>query len=217
MSAGQLQQIGDRGYGLRLLLTLVAGALGALLLTWFMFQLIHSSHHRLDESARVHMLDFVRVKRDESSARKQLKPSRPVQPDAPPQPSNPKSDDNSTDASLAISALPDGSGGDLDIGGLGFGGADGEFLPIVKVAPIYPPRALSNRIEGNCTVVYTVTINGSTRDVKVVEDMCTHKAFYRASVEAAEKFKYKPRVIDGEPVEVHDVHNRFIYEIDRDE
>ena len=69
-------------------------------------------------------------------------------------------------------------------------------------------------LEGECVVIYTVTTNGSTRDVKVVENMCDDSVFWRASVEAAKKFKYKPRVIDGEAIEVHNVTNRFIYELE---
>jgi protein TonB len=38
--------------------------------------------------------------------------------------------------------------------------------------------------------------------------------FEDASVKAALKFKYKPRVIDGEPVEVAGVRNRFLYELE---
>lgn len=208
-----VEQLSDHGYFLRLLATVVIGAAGALLLTWFMHQLIHSSHHALDESERAHMLDFVRLKRTESSEIKQSKPSRPVQPDAPPTPATPQVDSSSAEATLAISALPDGSGVELKVGSLGFGSSDGEYLPIVKVAPIYPQRALSAGIEGECVVKYTVTANGSTRDVVVIENLCASPVFHRPSMEAAKKFKYKPRIIDGEAVEVHDVYNRFIYGI----
>ena len=43
--------------------------------------------------------------------------------------------------------------------------------------------------------------------------MCDDSIFHKPSIEAAEKFKYKPRIIDGEAVEVFDVTNRFIYVI----
>jgi protein TonB len=38
--------------------------------------------------------------------------------------------------------------------------------------------------------------------------------FDDASVKAAHKFKYKPRVIDGEPIEVPGVQNKFTYELE---
>jgi protein TonB len=38
--------------------------------------------------------------------------------------------------------------------------------------------------------------------------------FDKASVKAAQKFKYKPRVIDGEPIEVPGVQNKFTYQLE---
>jgi protein TonB len=37
--------------------------------------------------------------------------------------------------------------------------------------------------------------------------------FDRAAVKAAAKFKYKPKVIDGEPVETAGVQNKIIFEL----
>jgi outer membrane biosynthesis protein TonB len=44
-----------------------------------------------------------------------------------------------------------------------------EYLPIVKVAPIYPQRAAQRGLEGYVIVQYTVGTNGSTKDVVVIE------------------------------------------------
>ena len=99
----------------------------------------------------------------------------------------------------------------VSMGGFGFGITDGEYLPIVKVAPVYPSRALIRGLEGYVIVEFTVTTNGSVRDVFVVESTST--LFERAATTAALKFKYKPRVIDGEAVEVPGVRNRITFEI----
>ena len=95
----------------------------------------------------------------------------------------------------------------------GMSSGDGEYLPIVKVAPIYPNRALTRGIEGYCVVEYTVTQLGTVKDPKVVESQCSSSLFHSASVNAALKFKYKPRIMDGEAVEVPGVQNKFTYEI----
>ena len=95
--------------------------------------------------------------------------------------------------------------------GVGFGVSDGEYLPIVKVAPVYPSRALSRGLEGYVIVEFTVTQTGATKDVVVVES--TSSLFERAAVDAAYKFKYKPRVIDGVAVEVPGVRNKITFEI----
>ncbi len=184
----------------------------ALLLAWFMYVLTHSSELRLDQGERMHMLDFVRLKREESAARKDRRPDRPEPreaPEVPPMDAGNSAQDGQVLAIAAPTAALDG----LDIGGRGLGlGGDGEYLPIVKVAPAYPRRALERGITGRCLVSYTVTTSGTVRDVAVVEDYCEDPLFRRPSVEAARRFKYKPRVIDGTPVEVTEVYNMFHFE-----
>lgn len=100
----------------------------------------------------------------------------------------------------------------LNIKGVGGFGGDGEYLPIVKVQPTYPRRALSRGIEGYVIVEFTVTTNGSVRDPLVIESN-PQKVFDRAATKAALKFKYKPRVIDGEAVEVPGVRNKITFAI----
>lgn len=189
---------------------LIAGAV-ALSLAWFMYFLTHSSQMRLSATDRVQMLDFVRLKRNEVTERKDRKPERPEPNEVPDSP--PKADQNAANGeTLAVSA-PMAIDAGLDIGGgIGLGTGDGEYLPIVKVAPIYPRRAAERGIEGTCMVMYTVTTAGTVKDVKIVEGRCENEIFARPSVDAALRFKYKPRVIDGTPVEVIGVYNRFYYE-----
>ena len=100
----------------------------------------------------------------------------------------------------------------LSAGGFGLAPTDGEYLPIVKVQPIYPGRALSRGLEGYVIVEFTVTKAGTTRDVRVVES--SSKMFERNAVQAATKFKYKPRVIDGQPIEVPGVRNKITFIIE---
>jgi protein TonB len=90
---------------------------------------------------------------------------------------------------------------------------DGEYLPIVKVAPIYPRRAQSRGLTGYCIVEYTVTTSGAIRDPRAV-DCQPSGVFDDASVKAALKFKYKPRVVDGVAIEVPGVQNKFTYELE---
>lgn len=215
MDAQALDTISDRHAGRRVLAFALAGILGAGVLTWFMYTLILTGDRTLDESGRAHMIDFVRIKREEASVRKDRRPERPDLQDQPPAPATPDLDSNSSGDTLNVSdtALPQGLDGGMDIGGLGFGSSEGDYLPIVKIAPIYPQRALQRGLEGNCTVEYTVTTTGATRDVRVLEDRCDSSLWHGPSIDAAKKFKYKPRVIDGEAVEVFGVTNRFIYVI----
>ena len=198
---------------------MVIGVIFALAVTaalfWTMQYLIETTEGELNEGAAGHLVDFVRLKRDESIQRRQLKPEKPPPPEAPPpQPPTPQLDNLNPNAEkIAISAAPVET--DIEMsGGFSLGVGEGDYLPIVKVAPIYPQRALSRGIEGYCVVQYTVTRQGTIRDPFVIEDQCTSTLFHRASIQAALKFKYKPRVIDGQAVEVPGVQNKFTFEIE---
>ncbi len=196
---------------LRILAALCAGAFCALALGWFMDYLIRFSDMRLEESSRIQMLEFVRVKRDEQVERKDRTPPKPQLNETPEVPPMPQDSMDAASTSLAISALPADAGLNLDRGGIGFGAGEGDYLPIVKVAPIFPQRAAMQGIFGTCLVEYTVTTAGTTKNIRVIEEECESSVFYRSSIEAAKRFKYKPRVIDGVAVEVHGVLNRFHY------
>jgi protein TonB len=94
------------------------------------------------------------------------------------------------------------------------GGGDSEYLPILKVAPLYPPRASQRNLEGYVIVEYTVTRDGSVRDVRVI-DAKPASVFNQAAIEAARKFKYRPRRIGDEYVEVPGVRNRFNFRLEK--
>ncbi len=216
--AATINQTLNRNPGLgsatRIVFGIIIATIVTLSLFWLMQYLIATADRSLNEDSAGSLVDFVRVKRDESIKRRQLKPKKPPPPDAPPpQPPTPQLDDLNPNAEkIAISAVPVTT--DIEMtGGFSLGVGEGDYLPIVKVAPIYPNRALTRGIEGYCVVQYTVTRQGTTKDPFVVEDQCTSTLFYRASLNASLKFKYKPRIMDGEAVEVPGVQNKFTYEI----
>jgi protein TonB len=205
---------GESSHLPRLVVGLVIGMVVTLFLFWFMQYMIETADRALDESGRGSLVDFVRVQRDETIERRQVKPKKPPPPDAPPpQPPTPQLDNlDPTADKIAISAVPVTT--DIEMtGGFSLGVGEGDYLPIVKVAPIYPQRALTRGVQGYCVVEYTVTRQGTTREPFVLEDQCTSSLFHRASLQAALKFKYKPRILDGEAVEVRGVQNKFTYEI----
>ncbi len=113
---------------------------------------------------------------------------------------------------MAVTAAPVNTNINLSSSGFGLSPSDGEYLPIVKVQPIYPRRALSRGVEGYVIVEFTVTKQGTTRNIRVVES--TSSMFDSAAMKAAAKFKYKPRVVDGEPIDVPGVQNKITFEIE---
>lgn len=89
------------------------------------------------------------------------------------------------------------------------------YLPIIKVAPIYPQKALEDKVEGYCEISYTVLKTGSVGDLRVME--CSPEGYFEeASLAATQKFKYKPRVEKGDPVDTPGVSNRFTFELEKE-
>jgi protein TonB len=181
-------------------------------LLFIMQLLIASGRGGLNEDGNTRIVDFVRVERENIVETKKEKPEKPPEPEKQPEMPNNNNADNFNNALAVSMSSPTLSGG-LDIGGVGFGVSDGEYLPIVKVAPVYPARAASRGLEGHVIVEFTVTRTGTTKDITVVES--TSSLFDRAATEAAAKFKYKPRVIDGEAVEVPGVRNKITFVLEK--
>jgi protein TonB len=177
-------------------------------LLFIMQLLIDTGREAMTDSRNFRITDFVRVERNEIIETRQEKPERPPEPETPPEMPTPDPT-ASLENAVAVSLSVPNVDANLSLHGVGFGISDGEYLPIVKVAPIYPSRAVTMDLEGYVIVAFTVTRSGTTRDVVVIES--THPVFDRPAREAASKFKYKPRVIDGEPVEVTGVHHRITF------
>jgi len=200
----------------RVIAGLVFGLAISMALFWVMQYLIETADRQIDEAGSTHIVDFVRLRRNETVHRRELKPRKPPPPQSPPPlPPRPQLESLNPNAeTIAISATPTETDIELSSAGFSLGVNEGDYLPIVKVAPMYPQRALLRGIEGYCVVQYTVTRQGAIRDPFVVENRCTNSMFHSPSLQAALKFKYKPRVIDGQAVEVPGVQNKFTYVIE---
>jgi TonB family protein len=84
------------------------------------------------------------------------------------------------------------------------------YQPLVKVPPIYPASAWNRKKEGYVTVEYDVDELGFVRNPKIV-DIVGHDSFAKVSIEAAKKFRYAPRFIDGKASTTTGVQNRFTF------
>lgn len=133
-------------------------------------------------------------------------------------------------------AGPDGWSQEFDPGALDLPGqqsdwpvlSDGGRLAITTVAPIYPRRALTQGLIGWVILEYRVTASGAVRDPMVVGNCAVaaksaadgrceahpNPVFDRAAIDAALKFRYKPKVVDGVAVETIGVRNLFTFELE---
>jgi protein TonB len=91
--------------------------------------------------------------------------------------------------------------------------ADGSYVPIFKVPPIYPRRAQERGIEGCVMLEFAVTKVGAVRDPVVLWSIPSG-IFDRAAMRSALKFKYKPQIRDGEAIEVTGVLNQITFIIE---
>lgn len=187
-----------------------AGIVITISLLYVMQAVISSDKNPLNEAPTVRWIDFVRVLKDEAPEVKDLRPDPPPPVDEAP-PEIPKQSFR-TDTSMGIDISGVQTTIDIDVGSGQFS-SDGEYLPIFKVEPIYPRRALTRGIEGYVLLQFCVTENGSVSDPEVIEEEPS-SIFTRAAINAALKFKYKPKVVDGTPIPVCGVLNRLKFELD---
>jgi protein TonB len=196
----------------RYAISLLSGVLVTFTLLWIMQVLIATGKRAIVDDADINLGDFIRVKKEEVVRRDEDEPEKPPEVDEPPPDTPPQqTDDLDTSQTLSIG----GPAGKLQLGKMGAGRiglGDGDFLPIVKVAPLYPRRAQTRGLEGQCLVEFTVDAIGAVKDAFVIE--CTSSLFQKASLNAVLKFKYKPRVIDGVAEEVTGVQHIITFKLE---
>ena len=76
-----------------------------------------------------------------------------------------------------------------------------DLAPISIEAPEYPRRAFRDGREGTVEVEFTVTADGTTDDIEVVNAR-PRGTFDRAAKEAVEEWRFQPQIEDGRPAEV---------------
>jgi periplasmic protein TonB len=75
-------------------------------------------------------------------------------------------------------------------------GSDRDAVPLVRISPDYPPRAVADNIEGWVQVQFSITTTGSVRDTSVVAAQ-PPKIFDAAALKAIARWRYQPRVQGG--------------------
>ena len=211
---------------IRISLSMILGLIITLALFYLMQALIAGGKSALTEDKVGSLVDFVRVKHQQEVQTKEHKAKKPPPPDQPP-PDVPKQNFNVGVDKSGYSMSNVDMNVKVDVGGGGFGISDGEYLPIVKVQPVYPRRALSRGMSGWVIVEFTVNAQGQTENPHVISNCAWIKGprtkgecednpnsiFDHAALRAAAKFKYKPKVIDGKPVPTAGVQNKISFNL----
>jgi len=93
-------------------------------------------------------------------------------------------------------------------------GRDRGPVPSVRIEPDYPQTARDRGIEGWVTFRFTVAVDGSVKDVAIVESQ-PPRVWDRATLRAVASWKYQPATKDGRAVEQRGMMATYRFELDR--
>jgi len=195
---------------LRYFIGLAFGSAFMLLLFWVMWSLV-SVPVDVAEMRQATRVEFTRMRQDTEAQKKQQEKPQPDKP--PPVPEVPQlnfskgSVENNVaqltptvDANSAMSKMKMTAGSDRDI------------VPLVRINPDYPPRALSRGIQGWVIVQFTISATGTVKDQIVVDS--SNKIFDDAALKAIGRWRYNPKVEEGVAVERKGVQTKLVFQLE---
>ncbi|MBU2097990.1 MAG: TonB family protein [Gammaproteobacteria bacterium] len=87
---------------------------------------------------------------------------------------------------------------------------DEEMFPLNTIVPVYPRSAAEASIEGWAQVRFTVSADGTVAENSVsIVDAEPADIFNNSAIDAARQFRFSPRIVAGEPVDVSNVQYVF--------
>ena len=183
---------------LRLPIAIALGGLFTTSMFWLLWTLVGAAVD-VGDMAEATRIDFSRMRRDtEVQTKRDEKIERERPPPAPEMPRmafNAGGVDNNVaqltpmlDARGAMSRMTMSAGSDRDV------------IPLVRIAPDYPPRALSRGLEGWVQVQFTITPTGQVKD-PIVVNADPKNIFDDAALKAIARWRYNPKVEGGVAVE----------------
>jgi len=209
---------------MRLSIGLLLAILVNLGLFTLMQQMTSAKNNERLAASDIHLLDFVRLKREtKTETKKRELPKKPPPPEkAPPPPKAPAPQLDKPKAPVAAKLDIPRIDVPLNITGGPYLGdfatapkvapisaaapvavapmVDDEVIPLVRIPPRYPRSASRRGIEGTVTISFTITKNGQVRDPVVISAK-PENVFNKAAIKAIKKWKFKPKVVGGQPVE----------------
>lgn len=178
----------------------------SLVLFMLLYSAIHVGKFVADKSLALQTIDFVRLRRD-SDVETLSRRKPPPPPAQPPPPAKMKVVADSVQQGMSGMEIPtlnlSASVGGGPIGGSMASAAalfDGDLLPLQRIPPQYPRDAARGGITGWVQLEVLVNADGSVRSAKVI-DAKPRGVFEASAVQAVMRWKFKPKVENGKPVE----------------
>jgi protein TonB len=186
-----------------------AGITVALLLFLLMHTLISGDQEFTGADLGGNIVDFIRIREDEiTQTKERVRPQEPPPPDRPPPPPQLRVADRSKpppvalDIEMPLISVPVATGNGPYIGQWSpdDAAAEGDVVPIVRIDPQWPREALIEGTEGWVEVEFTILADGSVADPSVLQSE-PPRLFDRNALRAILRWKFKPRIVDGQAVE----------------
>ncbi|WP_019961367.1 energy transducer TonB [Woodsholea maritima] len=199
---------------IRLLAALPVAALVTLIIFLIMPLLIFTDEIPIEEEAdelRISIRDEVEEVRTRT---RDLTPDEVDQVDPPPPPpqvEQQRADQPTESVSTAVGELPTFDQPDLGSNTVSFSVSDRDAQPLVRIEPQYPPRAAERGTEGYCTVNFDVNPDGTPTNISIIS--CSSSVFERSSIRAVERWRYNPKIVNGQAVARTGVQTRFDYQL----
>lgn len=192
---------------MRALFALAGGVCIALLLFLLMNALVGGREGFERDAASAQVVDFVRVRAEEAVQTRERRPPRePPPPDKPPPPPQLQVETRQPavreplEMELPSIALGPVGGPVVATGWQGAAvGEDADVMPIVRVEPQYPRDAWLRNIEGWVELRLTINPDGTVADAQVIA-ADPPRIFNREAVRAVLRWKFRPRIVDGQAV-----------------
>lgn len=190
---------------MRLLLALPFAAGIAVALFAFMAWMVNNDGMRAPKQNEPVRFNMVMVEQQQDVQRRQR--SVPEQPEAPQKPQEAPVSQQQTAATNSVSPTSVPSLGlDTAINGINinaptFGdfGVNQQAVPLYRVEPNYPSRALKRGAEGYVVLRFTIDETGRPTDIEVVEAN-PRRMFEREAMRALRNWKYQPKLDGGKAV-----------------
>ncbi len=193
---------------MRIIIALIGGVAVAIALFFFMQSTIQTEGQRA-QIERGERINFVRVSRDDDiRVRERMPPEPPPEFVEPPPPTEQMTQRHQEVIQPRLQH--DVPQLDFAAHGIAFGGqfqrgqyasaVDGDVIPVVRVEPQWPREALINGTEGWVHIAFTIRPDGSVANPRVIASE-PGRLFDSSAVRAIQRWRFRPRVVDGRPVE----------------
>lgn len=189
----------------RYLFAIPLSAFIAMLLFSFMAWMVDNGRTQKPEMSDALQFNMMMVdKESEVHRRQRTVPEQPKTPPAPPsssmskQVSAPQVDVPNYDSPVSqLNIHSEIKGVAIQAPNLGKLSDNRQLMPIYRVEPNYPTRALRRNIEGYVIVKFDISEQGRPFNIEVIESKPSN-IFNREAIRAVKRWKYQPNVVDGQ-------------------